>query len=412
MSTETFKDNFWGVGGFDQLEKRINQGTESTKLFLYFMKERASIEESYAKSLTSLLKKTANLTEFGTLRDAWLAVRGQVESTVGIHTEFSRQLSMDIVSSFDRFKSDQKKTKKTFLHDAWKLSKERKDQESSIAKYRTKYEDYSKQSEQFNSQLEQAKSRGGNVNDLGKLDQKISSKAQKANKERQMFENDYRDAVNKLQTNAPAWVEKTCSIYQTLQGCEEERIDCIKIQLDKYSQAITSLENSSSNVNLSSIISKVDKYEDIDCFIRENKTGSDPPPIPSFVQFGARDYGDTPSMSSSVSSSSLSASYSNTNASSSAPLNSSSRASSTSSSSSSSILSKPVSKAPPPAVMSRKPPAKKMKALYDYVGSDATELDFFTGDTITVLGEDESGWWKGSLDGREGLFPSNYCELV
>ncbi len=34
------------------------------------------------------------------------------------------------------------------------------------------------------------------------------------------------------------------------------------------------------------------------------------------------------------------------------------------------------------------------------------------GDIITVLMEDKSGWWKGSLGGKVGLFPSNFTQPV
>ena len=32
------------------------------------------------------------------------------------------------------------------------------------------------------------------------------------------------------------------------------------------------------------------------------------------------------------------------------------------------------------------------------------------GDIIEVLQEDASGWWRGLLDGQEGVFPSNFTE--
>jgi hypothetical protein len=51
------------------------------------------------------------------------------------------------------------------------------------------------------------------------------------------------------------------------------------------------------------------------------------------------------------------------------------------------------------------------RALYDYVGADQHELDFFAGDILRILERDyESGWWTGELNGRIGLFPSNYIE--
>jgi len=31
---------------------------------------------------------------------------------------------------------------------------------------------------------------------------------------------------------------------------------------------------------------------------------------------------------------------------------------------------------------------------------------------VELLEEEEEGWWKGRLDGKEGLFPSNFVEIL
>lgn len=53
------------------------------------------------------------------------------------------------------------------------------------------------------------------------------------------------------------------------------------------------------------------------------------------------------------------------------------------------------------------------RVLYEYVGSDQYELDLMQGDIIKVIEKDfDCGWWTGELNGRIGLFPSNYIEEV
>jgi myosin-1 len=64
-------------------------------------------------------------------------------------------------------------------------------------------------------------------------------------------------------------------------------------------------------------------------------------------------------------------------------------------------------KMPPP------PPPKKtpmVKAIYDYDASEADELTIRAGDLIVLLSKDDPGWWTGSLNGKKGLFPSNYVQ--
>ncbi|KAM4810242.1 unconventional myosin-If [Rhinophrynus dorsalis] len=77
---------------------------------------------------------------------------------------------------------------------------------------------------------------------------------------------------------------------------------------------------------------------------------------------------------------------------------------------------KSVSQRPPPAVGRPKPQPKptgpRCKALYQYIGQDVDELSFNVNDVIDILLEDPSGWWKGRLHGKEGLFPGNYVQKI
>lgn len=74
-----------------------------------------------------------------------------------------------------------------------------------------------------------------------------------------------------------------------------------------------------------------------------------------------------------------------------------------------------VGQRPPPASRPKPQPKAAMprcRALYQYIGQDVDELSFNVGDVIDILLEDISGWWKGRLHGREGLFPGNYVQKI
>lgn len=54
----------------------------------------------------------------------------------------------------------------------------------------------------------------------------------------------------------------------------------------------------------------------------------------------------------------------------------------------------------------------KVKALYDFQASEPGELSFQKGDIITVLDTTYKDWWRGSLNGNTGIFPTNYVEKI
>nr|WEL12767.1 myosin class I C [Halisarca dujardinii] len=61
---------------------------------------------------------------------------------------------------------------------------------------------------------------------------------------------------------------------------------------------------------------------------------------------------------------------------------------------------------PPPST----PKPLQCKAIWTYEARDTDELSFDAGELITILSKDASGWWKGKVRAKEGLFPGNYVE--
>lgn len=50
----------------------------------------------------------------------------------------------------------------------------------------------------------------------------------------------------------------------------------------------------------------------------------------------------------------------------------------------------------------------RVEALYDFEGQEQGDLSFRVGDIIEVNGQEDEMWWRGSLAGRAGIFPSTY----
>uniref|UniRef100_A0A8C1Y3I8 SH3-domain kinase binding protein 1 n=1 Tax=Cyprinus carpio TaxID=7962 RepID=A0A8C1Y3I8_CYPCA len=53
---------------------------------------------------------------------------------------------------------------------------------------------------------------------------------------------------------------------------------------------------------------------------------------------------------------------------------------------------------------------RRCKAAFSYAPQNEDELELKIGDVIEILGEVEEGWWEGFLNGRTGMFPSNFTK--
>lgn len=55
---------------------------------------------------------------------------------------------------------------------------------------------------------------------------------------------------------------------------------------------------------------------------------------------------------------------------------------------------------------------RRAKVAFSYTADNSDELTLPLGSIVEILGEEEEGWWRGKLNGKEGVFPSNFVELV
>ncbi|XP_056245765.1 rho guanine nucleotide exchange factor 7a isoform X2 [Seriola aureovittata] len=53
-----------------------------------------------------------------------------------------------------------------------------------------------------------------------------------------------------------------------------------------------------------------------------------------------------------------------------------------------------------------------VKARFNFQQTNEDELTFSKGDIIGVTRQEEGGWWEGTLNGRNGWFPSNYVREI
>jgi hypothetical protein len=51
-------------------------------------------------------------------------------------------------------------------------------------------------------------------------------------------------------------------------------------------------------------------------------------------------------------------------------------------------------------------------AAFPFKGTDEDDLSFKAGDRIRVVEKNDPGWWKGELNGKQGLMPVTYLRLA
>ncbi|XP_058234967.1 CD2-associated protein isoform X1 [Hemibagrus wyckioides] len=65
-----------------------------------------------------------------------------------------------------------------------------------------------------------------------------------------------------------------------------------------------------------------------------------------------------------------------------------------------------------PRTSKKKPKKRQCKVLFEYVPQNEDELELKVGDIIEISEEVEEGWWSGIMNGKSGLFPSNFVKEI
>ncbi|XP_053469947.1 CD2-associated protein isoform X1 [Ictalurus furcatus] len=65
-----------------------------------------------------------------------------------------------------------------------------------------------------------------------------------------------------------------------------------------------------------------------------------------------------------------------------------------------------------PRTSKKKPKRRQCKVLFEYVPQNEDELELKVGEIIDISEEVEEGWWSGIMNGKTGLFPSNFVKEI
>ncbi|XP_061044638.1 F-BAR domain only protein 1 isoform X10 [Eubalaena glacialis] len=114
-----FGEYFWGEKnhGFEVLYHSVKQGPISTKELADFIRERATIEETYSKAMAKLSKLASNGTSVGTFAPLWEVFRVSSDKLALCHLELTRKLQ-DLIKDVLRYGEEQLKAQKKCKEEA------------------------------------------------------------------------------------------------------------------------------------------------------------------------------------------------------------------------------------------------------------------------------------------------------
>ncbi|XP_050770693.1 F-BAR domain only protein 2-like isoform X2 [Gymnogyps californianus] len=113
-----FVESFWGErnNGFDVLYHNMKHGHLSTKDLADFIRERATIEEAYSRSMTKLAKSASNYTQLGTFAPVWDVFKTSTEKLASCHLDLVRRLQ-ELIKEVHKYGDEQIKTYKKTKED-------------------------------------------------------------------------------------------------------------------------------------------------------------------------------------------------------------------------------------------------------------------------------------------------------
>ncbi|XP_042189117.1 CD2-associated protein isoform X1 [Callorhinchus milii] len=62
----------------------------------------------------------------------------------------------------------------------------------------------------------------------------------------------------------------------------------------------------------------------------------------------------------------------------------------------------------PKSLRKRKSKKRQCEVTFDYIPQNEDELELKLGDVVEIIDEEEEGWWRGILNDKVGMFPSNF----
>uniref|UniRef100_A0A8C1CDH7 FCH and mu domain containing endocytic adaptor 2 n=1 Tax=Cyprinus carpio carpio TaxID=630221 RepID=A0A8C1CDH7_CYPCA len=224
VSTYVWPAKYFGDknNGFDVLYHNMKHGQISSKELSEFIRERATIEEAYSRSMTKLAKTASNCSQLGTFAPMWDVFKQSTEKLAACHMELVRKLQ-ELIKEVQKYVEEQAKNhKKTKEEVASTLEAVQNIQSVSQALQKSKENYISKTLEQ-----ERMRKEGATQKDLDKAGLKVKKATET-----------YKSYVEKYATAKTEFEQRMTETSQKFQGIEEEHVLRMQEIIHSYCQSV------------------------------------------------------------------------------------------------------------------------------------------------------------------------------
>ncbi|KAE9403344.1 hypothetical protein BT96DRAFT_990382 [Gymnopus androsaceus JB14] len=265
---------------FDVLFARMRGAMRTMEELKNFWKERAAIEEDYAKRLGKLAKQTLGRDEIGELRNSMDIIRLETDKQSSYHLNLAQQIKNDLEAQATTFCAKQNHHKKVYQSAIEKEFKAKQNQESYVKKAREKYEQDCMRINSYTAQSTLVQGR-----DL----EKIQLKLDRAQTTVQTNERDFANFARAFQDTAAKWEQDWKTFCDTCQDLEEDRLEFMKDNMWAYANAVSTVcvsdDEACEKIRVG--LEGMDSEKDMENFVRDYATGSQIPAPPAFFTYNS-----------------------------------------------------------------------------------------------------------------------------
>ncbi|KAJ3860587.1 SH3 domain-containing protein [Lentinula novae-zelandiae] len=282
-----FCNSFWGGdgdAGVNVLFARMRGGVRTIEGLKGFWKERAAIEEDYAKRMGELAGVDFGRDEIGELRNSLTTLQLETTKLAQTHLQLANQIRSEMEDPAAAMLNKLSDHKRLVMSAVEKRHKAKLQAEVYVVKAREKYYGDCVRIGVCRQQLQQLQE-NPNSGDL----EKVRSKLKRLEQTVAANEKDYAAFTKSLADSLPAWESEWRSFCDGCQDLEEERLDFMKDNLWAYANSVSTVcvADDESCEAIRTVLDQFETDRDILAFVQEYGTGSSIPNPPEFILFPA-----------------------------------------------------------------------------------------------------------------------------